>query len=404
MMAMRTVYVERHLPKILAVRALKSRFPGVVFSALSPARMHVFPDPALPGRRGVRVRNRRCGVCATDVSLLYADADVKASLVALPGHARMYLGHEVVGEVVEVGPDVTRVKVGDRVVLDTCFKANSCVSQELVSHCRHCAEGNLFLCENQCLGRGVPGRGAGFGDGYTCHETEVVKVPDDIDDDQAMLAEPFTVGVRAVKRRLPAAHERALVLGAGMIGLATAQAVKALSPHSHLSVVARYGHQADAARTLGADEVIRDDVYLATQRITGAKLYTGMLDNRMLLGGFDVVFDCVGSGESLTDALRFTRASGAVVLVGANIGAVTADLTPVWSQEVSLLGSMAHGMEQHEGRTLSTYALVFELYRAGKLKIDGLITDRYPLSRWQDAVRRSMDKRAGVIKVALECT
>jgi len=400
---MRTVYVERSLPKILAVRALKSRWPEVIFSPLSPARMHTLPDPKLPGRRGVRVRNRRCGICATDVSLLYSDADVKASLVALPGNERMYLGHEVVSEVVEVGPDVTRVKPGDRVVLDTCFKANSCISQEITPACRHCAAGNFFLCENQCLGRGVQGIGAGFGDGYTCHETEVVKVPDDVNDDQAMLAEPFTVGVRAVKRRLPDGGERALVIGAGIIGLATASAVKALSPNSHLSVVARYAHQAEAARGAGADEIIRDDGYLATQRITGAKLYEGMLHNRMLLGGFDVVYDCVGSGESLTDSLRWARAGGAVVLVGANIGAVNVDLTPVWSQEVSLLGSMAHGMEEHEGRTLSTYELVFELFRDQKLKIDGLITHRYPLRQWQDAVKRSMDKRSGVIKVALEC-
>ena len=106
----------------------------------------------------------------------------------------------------------------------------------------------------------------------------------------------------------------------------------------------------------------------------------------------------------MTDALRFARAGGVVVLVGANIGAVHADLTPVWSQEVTLLGSMAHGMERHEGRALSTYELVFELMRQRKLSIDGLITHRFALAQWQDAIRCAMDKRSGVIKVALRCS
>ena len=400
---MRTIYVERSIPKILAVRGLKKRWPDVVFSPLSPARMHRIETPPLPGPRGIRARNIQCGVCATDLSLLYSDADVKASLVALPGNDRMYLGHEVVSEVVEVGAEVRQVEVGDRVVLDTCFKANSCESQGISPACRHCGEGNFYLCENACAGRGDQGIGAGFGDGYTCHEAEVVKVPEGVSDDQAMLAEPFTVGMRAALRSPPEPGQRVMVLGAGIIGLATAACIKALEPDCHLSVVARYAHQAEAARCAGADEVIEGDVYEATARITGAKLYTGMLDNRMLLGGFDVVHDCVGSGESLTDCLRWAAAGGAVVLVGAKIGPVTADLTPVWSQEVGLIGSYAHGMEQHQGRRISTYNLVFEMFESGALRSDGLITDRFPLDRWQQAVKKTTDKRSGVIKVALQC-
>ncbi len=399
---MKTVYVDRNIPKILAVKALKKIWPDVVYSKLSPARMAKLPDPPLPGPRGVRVENILSGICATDLSVLYGDADPSTAIVSLPGNERIYLGHEVVSKVTEVGPDVQNLAVADRVVLDTCFKCATCASQEIDPPCPRCQEGNHFLCENACLGHGVKGVGAGFGDGFTSHEAELVKVPDEISDEQAMLAEPFTVGMRAAMCCRPKPGERVLVVGAGIIGITTANSIKAVSPDCHLCVVARYPHQAEAAKQAGADEVIQEDIYQATKRVTDAKLYKGMYGNRMLLGGFDIIYDCVGSGESLTDSLRLARAGGTVVLVGAKIAPVNVDLTPVWYQEVSLIGTYAHGHEDYEEEQISTFDLVFKLFQQGKLKDKGLITNRFPLERWKDALLSSMDKTTGVIKVAFE--
>jgi threonine dehydrogenase-like Zn-dependent dehydrogenase len=399
---MKTVYVERSIPKILAVKALKKVWPGVVYSKLSPARLAKLPDPPIPGPRGVRVENILSGICATDISILCGDADPSTAIVSLPGNERIYLGHEVVGKVTEIGPDIQSLAIGDRVVLDTCFKCATCASQEITPPCTRCQEGNHFLCENACLGNGVKGVGAGFGDGFTCHEAELVKVPDQISDEQAMLTEPFTVGMRAAMCCRPKSGERVLVLGAGIIGITVANSIKAVSPDCHLCVVARYPHQVEAAKQAGADEVIQKDIYQATKLVTGAKLYKGMFGNRMLLGGFDIIHDCVGSGESLTDCLRLARARGTVVLVGAKIAPVNVDLTPVWYQEVSLIGSYAHGHEDYNGERISTIDLVFKLFQQGKLKDRGLVTNRFPLEQWKDALSFSMDKTTGVIKVALE--
>jgi threonine dehydrogenase-like Zn-dependent dehydrogenase len=402
---MRAIYFDKDIPKALVVKALKPLWPGIVFSPLSPTRYADLPEPDLPGPRWVRVENKQCGICASDLSLLFVDADPTIAPAALPGIQRLYLGHEVVGHVTEVGPGVTRVKVGDRVIMDTRFEGATCLSQEIEPVCRHCAEGNYTRCENASAGVGPRGVGGGWGDGFTAHETEVYPIGTDLTDDQALLVEPLSVGLRAVLRRTPGAGQRAVIVGSGTIGLNTLQCLRAVSPQCHITTIARHRHQAAMARRLGADEVVSgEDGYQATARITGAKLYEGLFGTRALLGGFDVVYDCVGSAHTLRDSLRWAQAGGAVVMVGVKLSPLKVDLSAIWSQEVDLTGLYAHGVETWQGKTWRTYDLTVELMRQGKLTADGLITHRFPLSRWRQAINTAMDKRSGSIKVVLDYT
>jgi threonine dehydrogenase-like Zn-dependent dehydrogenase len=104
----------------------------------------------------------------------------------------------------------------------------------------------------------------------------------------------------------------------------------------------------------------------------------------------------------LQDSLRWARAGGAVVLAGVRLEPMHVDLTPVWYQEVDLIGVFGHGREQWNGIELSTYDLTTELLRQDKLTAAGLITHRFPLDRWPAAVRAAADKRSGAIKVVLD--
>jgi threonine dehydrogenase-like Zn-dependent dehydrogenase len=399
---MRTVCFEKNIPKGLLVKALRPVWPNVVFTPLSLTRLVDVPEPPLPGPRWVRVRNWLSGICATDLHMLSVEADPRASPAALPSSERVYLGHEVVGQVSEVGSGVTSLKVGDRVIMD--HEAPNCISQGIEPPCRHCQQANYLLCENASLGQGPCGVGGGWGDGFTAHEAGAYHVPDDLDDEAAVLIEPLSVAVRAALRRLPRADEQALVVGCGIIGLAVIQAVRALSPGCRVTAMARHPQQVQMAHQLGADRVLAgEDPYEATARITGGKLYDGMLGNRAILGGFDVVYDCVGSARTLQDSLRWARAGGTVVLTGAHLELMHLDLTPVWYQEVNLVGTLGHGREEWNGGELSTYDLTAELLRQGKLTAEGLITHRFPLERWPEAVRAAADKRSGAIKVVLDC-
>ncbi|MCC7359039.1 MAG: zinc-binding dehydrogenase [Anaerolineales bacterium] len=389
---MRTIYVEKNLPKMLLTKTLTPIWPGVVWSPLSAATVADLPQPALPGPRWLRVRNLQCGICATDLTLLFVEVDPSVAPAALPGNQRLYLGHEVVSVVEAVGAGVTRVKPGDRVVMDTRFQGRHCLMQEIDPPCRHCADGNYGLCENASLGRGGFGQGGGWGDGYTAHETEVFRVPQALTLDQATLIEPMSVALHAVLRRPPQTGERVLILGSGIIGLLTLQAVRAVAPDCHVTAVARYPHQAEAARRLGATVVIGRADYPGVAQLTGGKFYAAPMNKGMVLGGFDLVYDCVGAGRTLEDCLRWARAGGTVVLVGIKFTPLKLDLSPTWYQEVDLIGALAHGVDEWQGQRRPTYEWVVEWLLAGRLTDAGLITHRFPFERYREAVATSMAK------------
>jgi threonine dehydrogenase-like Zn-dependent dehydrogenase len=399
----RTLYFDKDIPKVLAVKALHRVWPGVIWSPFSPFQAATLPDPELPGPHWLRVRNRQCGICASDISLLRVDADPRAAIAADPGLSRIYLGHEAVGEVIEVGPAVDRFRVGDRVVIEARpIGSPNCHTQDIDPPCRQCAAGQSRFCENASIGKGPFGVGAGWSDTYVAHESEIWPVPDDLSDDQASLIEPMAVAVHAVLRARPARGDAVLVLGAGTIGLLTLQAVKALAPQAEVSVLARHDHQADLARRLGAARIIQDrDAYRAIADITGAKYYQAPLNRGMLLGGFDVIFDCVGKAQTISDSLRWTRARGRVVMVGSTFAPMQVDLTPNFYQEVDLLGSLTFGIEALNGEKKHTFDLVIEMLQEGVLTDTGMITHRFPFAKYRDAIRVAIDKQQHSIKVTL---
>jgi threonine dehydrogenase-like Zn-dependent dehydrogenase len=225
-------------------------------------------------------------------------------------------------------------------------------------------------------------------------------VPDDLSDDQASLVEPMAVALHGVLRRPPHDGDRALVIGAGIIGLLMAHCVKLVAPACRLTVVARYPHQAEAARRAGADEILGGgDLYPQVAQQTGGRLYRAMMNRGMILGGYDVVYDCVGHSQTVLDALRWTRARGAVVLVGIDLALLKIDLNPVWYQEVDLIGSHTFGAEHTDDGTRHTFELVIDHLRAGRLRTDGLITHRFPLAEYRRAIATALHKRSGAIKV-----
>ena len=130
------------------------------------------------------------------------------------------------------------------------------------------------------------------------------------------------------------------------------------------------------------------------------QLYEGRAGNRMLLGGFDVVFDVVGVETTLNDALRWTRAGGTVVLVGVNLHRMTLDLTPVWYQEVDLLGTVGHDVVTWQGESLSTFELAMRWMVEGTLSTEGLLTHRFPLDEFVTGANMALE--GTVLKAVFE--
>jgi len=399
----RVMVLDLSIPRVLLTRALGRLTPGAYFAFFSPLRLIDQPDPPLPAPGWVRVRNRLCGICGSDLHQAFLDADLDVAPVALPAHRRIYLGHEMVGEVVEVGEGVEGFRVGDRVV--RWGRADDCRARGLEDLCPACARGHRVLCERASEPRPFEPIGGGFGDSFITPAATLLPVPEDLTDEQAIFTEPAAVAIHAAWRRPVRPGERVLVIGCGTVGLLLIQVVRLLQPACELTAVAEFPWQAEMARWAGADHTFlaRDDGYAQVARLTGARLYEGRGGNRMLMGGFDVIFDVVGIESTLNDALRWARAGGTVVLVGVNLRRMRLDVTPVWYQEVDLIGSVGHDVVEWEGRRFSTFELAMEWMGDGRLRVKDLLTHRFPLDAYRHAFRVAVDKRTyRSIKVAFE--
>lgn len=400
---MKTMVLDISVPRFVLTRLLGRAWPGAYFVSTSPLRLVELPDPPLPAPDWVRVRNRLCGICGSDLHQLYLDAGLDVAPAALPSHRRAYLGHEMVGEIVEVGRNAAGFQLGDRVV--RWGRADDCRARGRTTLCPACQRGHRELCQCASEPREREPLGGGFGDQFITPASTLVPVPAELSDEEAIFAEPGAVAIHAAWRRPPQAGERVLVLGCGTIGFLLIQVLRILQPACHISALAQFPWQAEMARSYGAEHTFLagEDGYAETARLTGARLYEGRAGNRMLLGGFDLVLDVVGIEATLNQALRWTRAGGTVVLVGVNLHRMKLDLTPVWYQEVDLLGSVGHGAVTWEGEAVSTFTLAMRWMAEGRLQASDLLTHRFPLEDYCHAFEVAVDKaRYRSVKVALE--
>src|SRR5258708_12118795 len=109
-----TIITDKNIPRSILTKILAPVWPTFVWTPLSASHVARMPDPILPGPLWLRVRNEACGICATDLALLFVHADPRIAPAALPGLTRFFLGHEPSSIVTELGPGVTRFRPGER--------------------------------------------------------------------------------------------------------------------------------------------------------------------------------------------------------------------------------------------------------------------------------------------------
>lgn len=393
--------------KFVACRGLGWAWPGVYFSRLAPGRLRELHAMGRLPQGWARVRIRQCGLCASDLPLLFLDVSPNVAPSAMfDARYASVMGHELVGEVSEAG-EGCRWQVGQRVVsrsggFRNCFNLGT-------PPCRYCQMGEYALCLNQ--GAPPPGheriRSGGFSAEYVEHGANLLEVPAGLSDDEAAMVEPLACSLRAVARgmqgRETGAKGRVLIVGAGIQGLGAVHWLSRLFPQTSLTVAARYSFQAELARKLGAGEVLEgvvDTVRLADQM--GTRLIKGLGRNQLLADGFDVVIDAVGSPQTLHDALRWARPGGRVVLLGAHLHRGRMDYSPIWFRQVDVCGVYAHGMEEFEGRRVPTLQLVMELLQSRAPLGAVLATHHLALADYRRAVELMTNKaRSRAVKVML---
>src|SRR5215831_10256112 len=199
---MKAVSFEMSLPRIAAARIAGLFSPAGFVAPFGPTRLLDLPDPRPWRDDWVVVRPRVTGVCGSDVKEIFLDADIDNPLRALISFPHV-LGHEVAATVVDAGPAVRSVRVRG------------------LPLCAYCQQGDYSLCDNFTAGDLAPGMHAGncrdvpggYAELMAAHESMCFPLPDAVSDEQAALADPFSVALHAIRKAPPKPGETALVYG-----------------------------------------------------------------------------------------------------------------------------------------------------------------------------------------------
>ena len=297
-----------------------------------------------PGAGEAVVQVFASGLCGTDYRIWNGDRAVQYPLI---------MGHEFIGEVVAVGPDVHALKPGQKVAVEPNYSCGVCPL---------CREGNRNLCLSRtAIGIDVNG---GFAEQACLPAGCCWPAPAEISDDQLMLAEPLAVVVRAVARGEARRGESAAVLGVGALGLLAIQVLKAQG--LRVLAVGRTEQRQHLARALGADDFTTSGEGSA---IEAARAFSGR-------EGVDLVIETAGTGVAVEQALELSHPGGRVVLTGLPHETSTVNFFGVVRRELRIIGSMIYQQEFPEAiRLLST----------GAVTVDRLVTHRFPLARIGEA-------------------
>jgi threonine dehydrogenase-like Zn-dependent dehydrogenase len=383
---MKALVFERSIPRIAAARLAGRVSPGAG-SRWGALRLLETEEPDLPGPGWERVRPLLSGICGSDLSTVDGHASRWFEpIVSFP----FTPGHEIVG----------RADDGRRVVVEPVL---GCAARGIDPPCDACRRTDVGRCANVAFGHIAPGlqtgyctdTGGGWSGALVAHETQLHDVPDALTDEAAVMVEPTACAIHGALAAGDVGGSVVAVLGAGTLGLCTVAALHRLSLPGQLIIGAKYPEQRALAGQLGADVVAEPgELRRAVRRATSSLVIDGRLT-----GGADVVIDCVGTAESLAEALAVVRPRGRIVLVGMP-GQISIDLTPLWQREVELAGAYAYGTEAREG-TPRTFDLAMELVVDAGL--DRLVSALYPLDHYVDAIEHAATAgRRGGIKIAFD--
>lgn len=388
--------------------------------AQAPMNLVELDDPVLPRPDWVLTRPRLTGICGSESKQVFFDYasftspersgsfrdNPMKNFVSFP-HV---MGHEVVADVVAIGPEVEGVAVGDRVVLNPWL---TCGPRGVTELCPACRAGDLSQCWSFGVGPLAPGIHTGmckdvpggFGELMPAHDSMLFTVPDSISDEQAVFADPFAVSLHGVTRHPPQPGSKVLVYGAGALGSCAVAILRALYPSVEVMAVARFDTQRALAERLGASTVApepREDLIQAVADWSGGVLQPADGLPMAFPGGIDVVYDTIGAAETLEVGARVLRARGTLVKLGMH-GPARWEDTPVYFKEITFTGSNAFGVEEVDGVRRHGIRHYLDMVESGRIDLTGMLTHTFRLEDWRAAFAALADQEAsGAIKVAID--
>lgn len=307
------------------------------------------------------------GVCGSDVHY-YEHGKIGRYVVESP----IILGHELAGEVVQVGEKVKNVFVGDRVAVEpgiTCGR------------CEHCKSGRYNLCPDVQFMATPPVDGA-WAEYVTVRSDFLFKLPDEMSYEEGALLEPLSVGMHAMSRGKVTPADRILITGLGPIGLLAIQAAKAYGvTEIYVSDVVPY--RRDLALEMGVTGVIDPlnvNIEAEVQRLTGGS-------------GVDVVVESSGNHIAVSQTVKIVNRGGRIVLVGLPTASeIPIDITHLIDSEIDVYGVF---------RYANTYPASIQALSGGNIDVEKVITHKYALKDIKEAVEMARTQKDTSIKIMI---
>lgn len=337
---------------------------AVVIDTPGSVRVDTRPDPVLPGPDGAVVQVTAAAICGSDLHFYEGD---------YPIFDPVSLGHEAIGTVVEAGPDVHTVKVGDLVLISSVAGCGVCAG---------CATKDPIMCASgpQIFGSGVLGGAQAELLAVPAADFQLLKMPQNISTEQALLlTDNLATGWAAAKRADVPVGGTAVVIGLGAVGLCALRSALFLGA-AKVFAVDPVAARRDRAAALGAIPIPAP----AMQAVMEA---TGGI-------GADSVIDAVGNDTSLDDSLATVRAGGTVSVVGVH------NLNPYpFPALTALLRSLT--VRLTTAPVQQTWPELIPLLQNGRLDVEGIFTTRLSLEQAADGYAAVASRSGEHVKVLL---
>ncbi|MGN6761334.1 MAG: zinc-dependent alcohol dehydrogenase [Leifsonia sp.] len=311
------------------------------------------PEPLRPGE--ARIAVAYVGICGTDLHIFHGDMDAR---VARPAT----IGHEMSGTIVDLAPDVEGWSVGDAVTVMPLAWDGTCPA---------CLAGNEHICQNlDFIGIDSPGA---LQENWNVPASTLVRLPAEVSLRDAALVEPVAVAVHDVRRSELGPGDRAVVIGAGPIGVLIATAATAFGAEVVIAEI-------DANRRAAAEEMgLRTLDPSAVDQVAWVEEWTGG-------AGADVVFEVSGSAAAVLGATSLAKVRGTLVVVAIHSQPRPLDLHRLFWRELRILGARVYERRDFERAV--------ELVAEGAIPADRLITRVVPLAETASAFEALEEGRA----------
>ncbi|MGN7384590.1 zinc-dependent alcohol dehydrogenase [Paenibacillus sp. SAFN-117] len=311
----------------------------------------------------IKIKMKSIGVCGSDIHVNHG----KHPYTSYP----VVQGHEVSAEVVEVGSEVTNVKVGDKVTIQP---------QVVCGECYPCTHGLYNDCEElKVMGFQTTGMASEY---FVVDADKALALPADMSWEHGALIEPLAVAVHAVRRAGDIAGKKIVVLGGGPIGNLVAQTAKAM----------------------GAADVLISELSpyrLEVAQKCGIKTIDAKNENILesIIANFgkdraDYIFECIGINVTINQAIEYARKGSTIVVVGVFGDLATVNMGYVQDHELSLLGSAMYREED--------FIKAIELVNEGLIEFDTLITHRVKFKDYSEAYDIIDQQKDKAMKVMIE--